>query len=84
MKKLEEMEKRVENGLKSLIRGFFWPLGGLLILHTAGLWYLWCIVPITGDIENQQNLFQRLMVNLGWLSCFILLGISTGVDRKPN
>lgn len=84
MRKLKEMMKRFEDRLYSLIRPVFWPIVGLLILHTAWLCYLWFIVMMAGDIENQQTLFQRLMVNLGWISCFLLLGISTGVDKKAD
>ena len=84
MSMLKQILERFENRLKSLIRRVFWPIVGLLILHTAWLCYLWYIVLMAGDIENQQTLFQRQMVSLGWISCIIVLGISTGVDRKAD
>ncbi len=84
MSMLKQILKRFENRLESLIRRVFWPIVGLLILYAAALAFFWIILPITGDIENQQTLFQRQMVSLGWISCIILLGISTGVDRKAD
>ena len=62
----------------------FWSVGYLMTLRVAGLWVIWVIVPITGDLEGRTDIFERLMVAFGWLSSYMLIGIAGGYHQKKN